>query len=156
MSWKECRLRKRENSVLRQTDCTNWITERKIGKWLLKLSAPEPGVQCLSHCRLLGFTWTESDQTVRHVLQLGRLNRRLHRRTSWVQTRYPSETPSKISNSIKKKRLAALSMLHKAKKAYYACDVIRFLVPYAARSRLAARTGCAVHAPCLLAVRQLP
>jgi HJR/Mrr/RecB family endonuclease len=29
----------------------------------------------------------------------------------------------------KKKKLAALSMLHKAKKAYYACDVIRFLVP---------------------------
>ena len=29
----------------------------------------------------------------------------------------------------KKKNLAALSMLHKAKKAYYACDVIRFLVP---------------------------
>ena len=27
------------------------------------------------------------------------------------------------------KKLAALSMLHKAKKAYYACDVIRFLVP---------------------------
>jgi len=54
------------------------------------------------------------------------------------------------------KRLAALSMLHKAKKAYYAFDVIRFLVPYAARNRLAARTGCAVHAPCLLAVRQLP
>ena len=55
-----------------------------------------------------------------------------------------------------KKRLAALSMLHKAKKAYYACDVIRFLVPYAARNCLAARTGCALHAPCLLAVRQLP
>ena len=60
-------------------------------------------------------------------------------------------------------------MLHKAKKAYYACDVIRFLVPYEARlkllvfflyierdvtasplplpsiDRLAARTGCAVH-----------
>ena len=62
-------------------------------------------------------------------------------------------------------------MLHKAKKAYYACDVIRFRVPYAARlklldlffflyierdvtasplplpsiDRLAARTGCAVH-----------
>ena len=46
-------------------------------------------------------------------------------------------------------------MLHKAKKAYYACDVIRFLVLYAARNRLAARTGCAVHAPFLLAVRQL-
>ena len=28
-----------------------------------------------------------------------------------------------------KRKLAALSMLHKAKKAYYACDVIRFLVP---------------------------
>ena len=55
-----------------------------------------------------------------------------------------------------KERLASLSMLHKAKKAYYACDVIRFIVPYAARNRLAARTGCAVHAPCLLAVRQLP
>ena len=55
-----------------------------------------------------------------------------------------------------KKKLAALSMLHKAQKAYYACDVIRFLVPYAARNRLAVRTGCAVHAPCLLAVRQLP
>ena len=54
------------------------------------------------------------------------------------------------------KKLAALSMLHKAKKAYYACDVIQFLVPYAARNRLAARTGCAVHTPCLLAVRQLP
>ena len=54
------------------------------------------------------------------------------------------------------KRLAALSMLHKAKKAYYACDVIQFLVPYAARNGLAALTGCAVHAPCLLAVRQLP
>ena len=27
------------------------------------------------------------------------------------------------------KKLAGLSMLHKAKKAYYACDVIRFLVP---------------------------
>ena len=35
-----------------------------------------------------------------------------------------------------KKKLAALSMLHKAKKAYYACDVIRFLVPYAARLKL--------------------
>ena len=45
---------------------------------------------------------------------------------------------------IRKKKLAALSMLHKAKKAYYACN------------RVAARTGCAVHAPCLLAVRQLP
>jgi hypothetical protein len=60
-----------------------------------------------------------------------------------------------------KERLAALSMLHKAKKAYYACDVIRFLVPHAARlkllvffasplplpsmNRVAARTGCAVH-----------
>ena len=42
------------------------------------------------------------------------------------------------------KKLAALSMLHKAKKAYYACNSV------------AARTGCAVHAPCLLAVRQLP
>ena len=42
------------------------------------------------------------------------------------------------------KKLAALSMLHKAKKAYYACN------------RVAARTGCAVHAPCLLAVRHLP
>ena len=41
-------------------------------------------------------------------------------------------------------KLAALSMLHKAKKAYYACNLV------------AARTGCAVHAPCLLAVRQLP
>ena len=29
----------------------------------------------------------------------------------------------------KQKKLAALSMLHKAKKAYYACDLIRFLVP---------------------------
>ena len=58
--------------------------------------------------------------------------------------------------TVSKKRLAALSMLHKAKKAYYACDVIRFLVPYAGRNRLAARTGCAVHAPCLLAVRWLP
>ena len=28
-----------------------------------------------------------------------------------------------------KKKLAALSMVHKAKKAYYACDVIQFLVP---------------------------
>jgi hypothetical protein len=28
-----------------------------------------------------------------------------------------------------KKKLAALSMLHKAKKAYYACDVIQVLVP---------------------------
>ena len=27
------------------------------------------------------------------------------------------------------KKLAALSMLHKTKKAYYACDMIRFLVP---------------------------
>ena len=27
-------------------------------------------------------------------------------------------------------------MLHKAKKAYYACDVIRFLVPYAAHLKL--------------------
>jgi len=36
----------------------------------------------------------------------------------------------------KKKKLAALSMLHKAKKAYYAYDVIRFLVPYAARLKL--------------------
>jgi len=34
------------------------------------------------------------------------------------------------------KKLAALSVLHKAKKAYYACDVIRFLVPYAARLKL--------------------
>ena len=32
-------------------------------------------------------------------------------------------------NQTAKKKLAALSMLHKAKKAYYACDVIRFLVP---------------------------
>ena len=33
------------------------------------------------------------------------------------------------TNTINKKKLADLSMLHKAKKAYYACDVIRFLVP---------------------------
>jgi len=38
MSWKEWRLIKRENGVLRQTECTNWSTERKSGKWLLKLS----------------------------------------------------------------------------------------------------------------------
>ena len=31
-------------------------------------------------------------------------------------------------------------MLHKAKKAYYACDVIRFLVPYALRVRVARYT----------------
>ena len=59
-------------------------------------------------------------------------------------------------------------MLHKANKAYYACDVIRSsgschsdvtsLPPLFRYSinRLAARTGCAVHAPCLLAIRQLP
>ena len=41
-------------------------------------------------------------------------------------------------------------MLHKAKKAYYACDVLPSI------NCLAACTGCAVHAPCLLAVRQLP
>ena len=51
---------------------------------------------------------------------------------------------------LNKKKLAALSMLHKAKKAYYACDVLPSI------NHLAARTGCAVHAPCLLAVRQLP
>ena len=49
-----------------------------------------------------------------------------------------------------KKKLAALSMLHKGKKAYYACDVLPSI------NRLAARTGCAVHASCLLVVRQLP
>ena len=48
-----------------------------------------------------------------------------------------------------RKKLAALSMLHKAKKAYYACDVLPSI------NRLAARTGCAVRAPCLLGVRQL-
>ena len=76
-------------------------------------------------------------------------------------------TANNFIRSAQKKKLAALSMLHKAKKAYYACDVIRFLVPYRrdvtasplplpSINRLAARTGCAVHAPCLLAVRQLP
>ena len=39
------------------------------------------------------------------------------------------------------KKLAASSMLHEAKIAYYALDVIRFFVPY----RVAARTCCAVN-----------
>ena len=34
------------------------------------------------------------------------------------------------------KKLAASSMLHEAKIAYYAFDVIRFFVPYAARLKL--------------------
>ena len=91
-----------------------------------------------------------------------------------VRSRARACVYNKLSNLRvhEKKKLAALSMLHKAKKAYYACDVIRFRVPYAARlkllvffasplplpsmNRVAARTGCVVHAPCLLAVRQLP
>ena len=35
-----------------------------------------------------------------------------------------------------KKKLAASSMLHETKIAYYAFDVIRFFVPYAARLKL--------------------
>ena len=61
--------------------------------------------------------------------------------SSWYEINY---IPEHFLGTLKKKKLAALSMLHKAKKAYYACN------------RVAARTGCAVHAPCLLAVRQLP
>ena len=39
------------------------------------------------------------------------------------------------------KKIAASSMLHEAKIAYYAFDVIRLFVPY----RVAARTCCAVN-----------
>ena len=39
------------------------------------------------------------------------------------------------------RKLAASSMLHEAKIAYYAFDVIRFFVPY----RVAAHTCCAVN-----------
>ena len=41
----------------------------------------------------------------------------------------------------KKKKLAASSMQHEAKIAYYAFDVIRFFVPYAARLKLRGRVA---------------
>ena len=40
-----------------------------------------------------------------------------------------------------KKKLAASSMQHEAKIAYYAFDVIRFFVPYAARLKLRGRVA---------------
>ena len=40
-----------------------------------------------------------------------------------------------------KKKLAASSMRHEAKIAYYAFDVIRFFVPYAARLKLRGRVA---------------
>ena len=40
-----------------------------------------------------------------------------------------------------RKKLAASSMLHEAKIAYYAFDVIRFFVPYAARLKLRGRVA---------------
>ena len=45
------------------------------------------------------------------------------------------------SNFMKKKKLAASSMQHEAKIAYYAFDVIRFFVPYAARLKLCGRVA---------------
>ena len=39
------------------------------------------------------------------------------------------------------KKLAASSMLHEAKIAYYAFDVIQFFVPYAARLKLRGRVA---------------
>ena len=39
-----------------------------------------------------------------------------------------------------KKKLAALSMLHKAKKAYYACDVIRTRTLFTRRQAVAIAT----------------
>ena len=41
-----------------------------------------------------------------------------------------------IQYALLENKCTALRILHKAKKAYYACDVIRFLVPYAARLKL--------------------
>jgi len=40
-----------------------------------------------------------------------------------------------------KKKLAASSMQHEAKIAYYAFDVIRFFVPHAARLKLRGRVA---------------
>ena len=40
-----------------------------------------------------------------------------------------------------KKKLAASSMQHEAKIAYYAFDVIRFFVPYTARLKLRGRVA---------------
>jgi hypothetical protein len=40
-----------------------------------------------------------------------------------------------------KKKLAASSTQHEAKLAYYAFDVIRFFVPYAARLKLRGRVA---------------
>ena len=47
---------------------------------------------------------------------------------------------TKLSSRFKKK-LAASSMQHEAKIAYYAFDVIRFFVPYAARLKLRGRVA---------------
>ena len=41
----------------------------------------------------------------------------------------------------KRKKLTASSMQHEAKIAYYAFDVIRFFVPYAARLKLRGRVA---------------
>ena len=45
------------------------------------------------------------------------------------------------ANAYYKKKLAASSMQHEAKTAYYAFDVIRFFVPYAARLKLRGRAA---------------
>ena len=47
----------------------------------------------------------------------------------------------------KKIKLAALSMLHKAKKAYYACDVIRYPLSIAWRRVRVARYTHPVYSP---------
>ena len=46
-----------------------------------------------------------------------------------------------MNKKIKKKKLAASSMQHEAKIAYYAFDVLRFFVPYAARLKLRGRVA---------------
>ena len=46
---------------------------------------------------------------------------------------------------VKKKKLAASSMQHEAKIAYYAFDVIQFFVPYAARLKLRGRVARYTH-----------
>ena len=45
-----------------------------------------------------------------------------------------------LATPCKKKKLAALSMLHKAKKAYYACDVIRTHTLFTRRQAVAIAT----------------
>jgi hypothetical protein len=75
----------------------------------------------------------------------GKKNDKYGKRQLWESIKYVRNMKNALFDNICcpyiAQKLAALSMLHKAKKASYACN------------RVAARTGCVVHAPCLLAVR---